>query len=39
METKSTIEKERVIEAEVTHVWDVLTSPKYIEQWLGTKTV
>lgn len=38
MKTKNTIEKERMIEAEVTQVWDVLTSPVYIEQWLGTKT-
>lgn len=31
------IKKERVIGAETTRVWDVLTNPSYIEQWLGTK--
>lgn len=31
------IEKERVIDAETTRVWNVLTNPSYIEQWLGTK--
>lgn len=38
METENTVEKERMIEAEVTQVWDVLTSPEHIEQWLGTQT-
>lgn len=32
------IEKERVIDAEITRAWNVLTNPKHIEHWLGTKT-
>lgn len=38
MTKDKTIEKERIIEAEITRVWDVLTNPIHIEQWLGTKT-
>lgn len=32
------IKKERVIDAGTGRVWDVLTNPKYIVQWLGTIT-
>lgn len=31
------IEKERVIDAEIVRVWNVLTNSTHIEQWLGTK--
>lgn len=38
MTKNNRIEKERVIDAEVARVWDILTNPTFIEQWLGTKT-
>ncbi|SHF81832.1 Uncharacterized conserved protein YndB, AHSA1/START domain [Fodinibius roseus] len=32
------LEKERVIDAEITQLWNVLTNPSHIGQWLGIKT-
>lgn len=31
------IEKERTINADISRIWNVLTNPAHIEQWLGTK--
>lgn len=38
MTSDKIIEKKRVIDAEIIRVWNVLTSPSHIEQWLGVKT-
>jgi uncharacterized protein YndB with AHSA1/START domain len=37
MESSLIIKKERQINSDTKKIWNVLTDPKYIEQWLGVK--
>lgn len=38
MTMKKIIKKERIIDTDINRVWNILTNPTHIEQWLGTKT-